>query len=444
MVRRLLQPSTLVPALIIAGVTAIVGYANWRDAHRPRLAPVAAMPPASGTSRADLDRRVSDAERRLKRQPDDVAAAMLLADALLRQTRVTGNVGLSMRAELVLRHALEADPGNYDVNRMLATVYLSQHRFRDAIAAAERNRRARPYDPVNDGVIGDGHLELGEYDQAFDAFDRMMARRPGAPSYARVAYARELQGDLPGARHAMALAADATAPQDREGLAWALAQVGELDFQMGRLHDAKLQFARASQAFPGHPFAVLGYAKTIAAEGDLPGALTLLQDLQRRSPTPDLAARIGDLLERLGRHDEAERQYALAEAGWHVDVPDPKNLSRFLSDRGRHLDEALRQAEQAVAVRHDIFSMDALAWARFRTGDLTGAAAASNEARRTGTRDREILYHAAAIAHARGDDRDARRLIDRALDGNHRFDLVLAPAALKLRAEIEPVRMASR
>ena len=88
----------------------------------------------------------------------------MLADALLRQARVTGNAGLAYRGRArSLKRRCDGDPANYDANRMLGAVYLSQHRFRDAIAVAERNRNARPDDPVNYGVIGDGHLELGDY-----------------------------------------------------------------------------------------------------------------------------------------------------------------------------------------------------------------------------------------------------------------------------------------
>ena len=159
-----------------------------------------------------------------------------------------------------------------------------------------------------------------------------MKLRPGAASYARVAYARELQGNLTGAVAAMTLAADATSPTDLEALAWTRSQLGDLYLQLGKWHEAKSAYAAASQAFPGHPFAVMGYAKAIAAEGDLHGALSLLNGLWEKSPTPDLAARIGELLERVGRHADAERQYALAEAGWRSDAPEPKNLARFLAD----------------------------------------------------------------------------------------------------------------
>ncbi len=62
----------------------------------------------------------------------------------------------------------------------------------------------------------------------------MMALRPSAAAYARVAYARELQGNLTGAIEAMKLAADATPPDDPEALAWHHAQVGDLYLRLGK------------------------------------------------------------------------------------------------------------------------------------------------------------------------------------------------------------------
>jgi cytochrome c-type biogenesis protein CcmH/NrfG len=114
---------------------------------------------------------------RLSKKRTDAPAAVALADALMRQTRVTGNAGLAMRAEAALKVVLADEPMDYDARRMLAAVYLSQHRFRDAIREAERCQKARANDAWTWGVLGDAHIELGEYPEAFDAFDRMTALR---------------------------------------------------------------------------------------------------------------------------------------------------------------------------------------------------------------------------------------------------------------------------
>jgi tetratricopeptide (TPR) repeat protein len=363
-----LKPSSLLPVAIIAAVAAVIAYASARDA-----------------------------SRRARLKPAEISAAVQKADALLRDARVTGNPGLAHQAEAVLRDALTADPASYEASRSLGAVYLSEHRFREAIAVGEKNERERPYDPVNYGVIGDAHVELGDYTAGFDAFDRMMTLRPGAAAYARVAYALELQGRLEAALASMKLAADATAPDDREGLAWTQSQVGELNLQLGRLSDARAAFTAASQAFPGHPFAVLGYAKVLVAGGNPEEALHLLQNLQKRAPTPDLAARIGDLLIQVGRPEEAEAEFNLAEAAWRADAPEPKNLARFLATHDRKLDEAVSIAERAASERNDIFTDDALAWAYFKAGRVRDARPMIERALRTGSKDAEILAHAAAI-----------------------------------------------
>ena len=406
--RKHLTPSTIVSIVIIAAVAAMVAIANWRDVQRSRL--VSSRPAdwrqigtrGANTGRESLSARIVDLRGRVAARPEDVGAAVMLADALVRQTRITGNSGLAIEAEAALKRALANDPANYDANRERGTLLLSQHRFREAVAIGEKNRDARPDDPLNYGVIGDGRLELGDYEQAFDAFDKMMSLRPGAASYARVAYARELQGNISGAIESMKLAADATPPDDPESLAWHHAQVGDLYLRLGKLHEAAAEYITASQAFPGHPFAMLGYARLLALRGEPASALALLQELATTAPTPDLAARTGDLLAQLGRRDEAERQYALAEAGWRVDAPEPKNLARFLAEHDRKIPEAVAIAEKAAAERHDIFTEDALAWAYFKAGRFAAARQAIAQALRTGSKDPEIHVHARAIEAATG------------------------------------------
>lgn len=397
--------STAVSVAIIAAVAAMVAVANWRETRRGLLVtrrPISLGTHGAATGRDNLNQRIGELRAAVAKRPEDVGAAVMLADALIRETRITGNAGLTIEAEAALRRVLIDDPANYDASRQLATLFLSQHRFREAVAMAEKNREARPYDPFNYGVIGDGRLELGDYDAAFAAFDKMMSLRPGPASYARIAYARELQGDLEGALQSMKLAADATPPDDLEALAWHHAQVGDLYLQLGRTRDAEAEYVTASHAFPGHPFAVLGYARLLTVRGDLNGALTLLRELAKSAPTPDLAARTGDLLTALGRHDDAERQYALAEAGWRVDAPEPRNLARFLADHDRKIAEAVAIAEKAARERQDIFTEDALAWSYFKAGRVTAARDAIVRALRTGTRDADIRAHAHAIETAAG------------------------------------------
>ena len=199
-------------------VVAVSGCGRKTTDRRETATPLAGAPGGTSTSRAALEDTITRMRARVARTPGDATAAVLLADALLRQTRVTGNAGLAIEAERVLLAALRVDPDHYQARRMLSAVYASQHRFRDALAEANRCLTVRTDDAWVYGVVGDAHVELGEYSPAFEAFDRMNDRKPNAASYARASYARELQGDLRGALQAMRMATEATSAQDAESL----------------------------------------------------------------------------------------------------------------------------------------------------------------------------------------------------------------------------------
>ena len=425
-----------IPVIVCALAAVVIHVRGARPTRAHAAMPLAAGTPGGApTSRDGLATTIAALERRIADEPGNGVAAARLADALLRQARATGNAGLAIQAESAVRAAIAAGP-SYEAQRMLGAVLASQHRFRDAIAAAERAKAMDPADAWNDGVIGDAHLELGEYDAAFAAFDAMMRKRPSAAAYGRASYARELQGDLAGALRLMQMALDATSAHDPESQAWHYAQLGDLQYQLGHLADAEREYRHALFTFADHPLAVAGLARLDAARGDLAGALAGYAKLQAWSAMPEYAARMAEIEDALGRPRDAARHVALAEQGWRLDMPDPLHLARLLArDRGRAAD-ALAIAEQAAASRQDIFTMDAVAWAALRAGHLARAVEASRLALRTGTRDRALLYHAAAIAAASGDRARARTLATAALDGHPTFDIVLAPEAQALLASL--------
>ena len=365
------------------------------------MAPGVGMPGGPPTSAEGLAARVAETEKRLASQPDDLASAVLLADALLRQARASNDGRPAARAAEVLKAALKESPGAYDALRLLGAANLSLHRFDEALQVGERAREMRPSDAWNYGVIGDAHLELGDYDAAFESFDEMTRMRPSAAAYARVAYARELSGDMDGALSAMQMALAAAPPQDFEGQAWTATQLGELHLKMGRPADAEREFKRAVFLYPRYPLAMVGLGKVRLAAGDRDAALAAFTDQLSRTPTLDLAARIGDLHAAAGRSAEAEHAYELAE---QLAGPAPAqteaNLALFLAERHRKVDVAVQIAEAVSLRRHDITTDHALAMAYFRAGRLRDAAAAMARARRTGSVDERLLAHARELEQA--------------------------------------------
>ena len=366
----------------------------------PERAPVGSVATLS-TSRESLDVLAHRMRARVAANPGDGEAAVLLADALMRLARVDGDASLPLEAERAIRATVAHDPADYTARRMLGVVLLAQHRFAQALDAAREAQRVHPEDAWNYAVAGDALLELGRYQEAFASFDELNRRRPDAGAYARAAYARELQGDLASARAFMQMAADGTGAHDPEAQAWYLSQLGNLLLLEGRLDEADRKFRQAEFTFPGHPYGHTGRARVLIARGRLREAYEVLAT---GHDAPETWAMRGDIATRLGDEGAARRAYAEAERaerdGWQREEPQPAALARFFAERGLRSSEAVELAERAAAVRRDIHTMDALAWAYHRAGRVDDAAKAIAVATSMGTIDPRIRCHADAIASA--------------------------------------------
>lgn len=430
-------------ALIVA--TAFVVVATIRDARETATlaTPASARPSLSarvGTSRAELTETVETMTARLKSRPDDGTAVVQLAEAYIRLQRVNNDGRAVITAEAHVRAFLKGNPDHYEAQRILAAVLLSQHRFGDAVAQANKVSNLDPRDAWNYGAIGDGYLELGDYERAFAAYDRMGQIQPGPPAYARTSHALEIKGDLPGALEYMKRAAEGSWSNDPESQAWHYAQLGDLLLQQGRLGDARREYEHAAATFANHPLAMVGLAKIKVVDGDLDGARLTLQEQLARVPTPDLAASVGDLLEATGDMTGAEQYFRMAEqierAAWGNGPAQPQALARFLADHDRNLPEAVKLAEQAVVTRRDIFTMDTLAWSYFKAGRLDEAQKAMTEALRTGSVDARLLYHSAELQLAAGQPDQARLTLARIPAPEAIAEVRLSRAVRALRARL--------
>jgi len=230
-------------------------------------------------------------------------------------------------------------------------------------------------------------------------------------------------------------------------MAWHYAQLGHLYLETGDLSSAEREFARAEHTFPDYPYARLGQARVAAARQDYAGALAIYRNLMVTGPTPDIAAAAGDVMAIAGDAAGAASSYAKAEAleraSWQAGAQHPAALARLLAERGLKTAEAVTLAEQGAADRSDIFTMDALALAYFRAGRLDAAAKAAEGALRTGSRDARLLYHAAAIEHARGRGEQARRLLSRLPGGTAVLEPAIAAGVTALSRDLDAPRVAT-
>jgi tetratricopeptide (TPR) repeat protein len=260
----------------------------------------------------------------------------------------------------------------------------------------------------------------------------MAALKPSAGAYARISYARELLGDLPGAVEAMELAVDA-AIGAAEPYAWTNVQLGKLRFQTGSLDEAEASHRRALDAFPGYVYALEALAEVEAARGDLPAAIELASQAAEAVPLPQFVALLADLHDAIGQPAEAAEQRALMDAiqrllaanGVRTDL----ETALYYADQGIRLDEALVLARRGQAERPSVLGDDTLAWVLERNGRCEEARTASDRALRLGTKDALAWFHRGMIERCLGDEQAARTWFARAIELNPHFSVRWAPQA---------------
>ncbi|MGH2750956.1 MAG: tetratricopeptide repeat protein [Actinomycetota bacterium] len=398
------------------------------------LAPTAAA--------GDLDDAIASLQQRLRNEPEDARSLSTLGLAYLQKARISTDPSFYSKSEAVLSRSLEIDPsGNFEAMIGLGALDLARHDFAGALKWGRRARDFNPHNAQVRGILGDAYLELGRYDEAGDAFQDMIDLRPDLSSYARVSYARELRGDVPGAVTAMKLARSAAGNATDE--AWTHYQLGELFFNSGRYRKARAAYNHGAWLDPGSVLPRVGLARIAGARGEVGRAIRLLERVTRRQPFTEYVVLLGDLLGAAGRTTEAEAQYELAAAiaelyrsnGVNVDL----EQSLFDADHGRP-GRALRVARAEYERRRSVHVADALAWALYANGDYEAAARYSNEALRLGTRSALFRFHAGMIAMKLGARAEAVGHLSAALEINPHFSFLHAPVATRTLAELKAAR----
>jgi tetratricopeptide (TPR) repeat protein len=424
-----------------AAVTALTILLGGVFATDPAAKPPARSAPAVLAERAFAGFSPGNTEAEIlrlrdeARTTDSAQAYALLGLAYQQRARETADTRDYAGSERALRAALERDRANVYALGGLGSLALSRHRFGAALAYGRRAQGLAPTTARTYGVIGDALVELGRYDDAFRAYDRMASLKPGLSAYARVSHARELRGDWRGAVRAMELAVDAAGSQP-EPLAWTRVQLGKLHFSRGRLGAAAREYRAALVAFPGYVQALDALARVEAARGRIALAIELERDAVERSPLPDLVGYLGDLYRAQGRAALAKEQYGLLGAIERVlvagGVRTDLETALFDVDHGLRREQALARARRAHRQRPSIQADDVLSWALARTGRCGEALRYSRRALRLGTLDAPTYFHRGMIERCLGRDAEARHWFRSALDLNPHFSLAWSPVARRL------------
>ncbi len=431
-------------AAIAAVVLLFGGIFSSSDAIDPIRAAVAAARPAAakqdalsrllaGLSTGDTAGYVRKLERRIAAHPQDADALTLLGLSYQQRGRETGDPAFYKLSGKALQKASSTGGPLPLIVQGQASLANTRHRFNDGLRLARSAIRLDPENGAALGALGDALLNLGRYQDAFKAYDRMALLAPGVASYTRVANARELLGRPTGAAEADLLALE-TDSQVPEHVAWTTVQLGNVYFNMGRLAEAASAYRKALVQLPRYVHAEAGLARVEASEGRYRIAIARLRRVVGVLPIPAYVVMLGDVLHASGHEQEARREYALVGAIERLfaanGVRTELQTAVFDLDHDRSVTDALARARAAYASAPGIYAEDALAWGLFHAGRCEQARAHSSHVLRLGTRDALLIFHRAMIERCRG-AASARPWFRRALAINPHFSLLWAPVARK-------------
>jgi tetratricopeptide (TPR) repeat protein len=378
---------------------------------------------AGFTDARSADQRIASLQAAAWRGTDRPGPYAALGDAYLQKARETFDPTFYARAEAALREALARDPRDAGALTAMGTLANARHDFAAGLRFGKQARAAAPGVAKAYGVIVDALVELGRYDAAARALQRMVDLKPNLDSYARVSYFRELHGDVPGAVEAMRLAASAGG-DSRENLAYVQTLLGNLELARGRVPAARDAYRLALSRYPRYAPAQAGLARAEAAAGDLTAAIRRYESVVTRLPLPEYAVALAEAELAAGRRAAARDHLALfavqqrlvRRGGVNVDA----ELAVFEADHGSPA-RAVRLARDAWAAAPGVRAADALGWALTRAGAPGQGLEYAQRALRLGSRDPAFHYHAGIAARDAGRARTARRHLGRALDASPRL-----------------------
>lgn len=225
--------------------------------------------------------------------------------------------GQTARATDLARQALDTgycDPVLYNLR---AHWKRQNGRVEEALADLVQANRLDPGSARILGEIADCLNALGRFGKALTAANDALALEPAwAPAWFHKGFAHQMLNDLDAAR-----AAYLEALRLDPGMADAAARLAALASLTGAHDEVRKFAARAEQAQPGHPIAVIALVAADLAEGRFDSAEPKLDALLHDPRTVPLTraialSHLGDLRDAQGRTHEAFEAYCHSGAIW--------------------------------------------------------------------------------------------------------------------------------
>ncbi len=435
--------NALLPKLLFLLLPCALVVGGCAARHTVQGGPTAASAPALPTADATLaaiptppartaaDHGIAKWMGLLRQDAHDDKIWVRLGDTLMQKPRETADSHYYGYAEQAYRQALARNPSNAAAMTGLAWVASDRNQFDKSMEWANKAVALNPQDNTAYGLLGDADAALGNYDDAYAHYQKMLDIRPDIASYSRGAHLLALDGNSRKAMWLMIKAIKTGSPY-AENTAWCRTQLALMLFNQGALLPAEQTLRDALKNTPRDAQALATMGMFKAARGDYPTAIAYYKKSLAVAPDLTSLGALGDLYQLTGDKAEAERQYAQVEAlhkqNADAGVDDHMQMAQFYADHDRDLPQAMQLAEQNKTSRN-VNDADTLAWCYYKNGREDEAKAAIQTALARHTPDAGILFHAGMIYAKAGDRVSAGKCLSRALSINPDFSPLGAKTA---------------
>jgi tetratricopeptide (TPR) repeat protein len=390
------------------------------------------------TEATPAEQKIAQARSAIEKNPQRYEAYAQLAMALAQRARESSDTVYYKQAENALAESFKLAPENLEARRTQIWVMLGKHEFADALKSAQALNQKIPDDLQTNAYLTDANIELGNYADAEKSAQWLLDLRPGnIPGLSRAAYLRELFGDITGSLDLMLQAYQSTPPAEREDRAWLLTQMAHLHLLDAQPQLADALLTEALQVFPGYHYALAQLARVRQAQGRHRDELALLKKHVEVAPHAENFFYLGEVLAQQGLKREASDIFQRFEAAALKESLTRDNANRelifYYADHAHRPADALQLAKNEFSRRQDVFTLDAYAWALYRSGQFGQASSIIESALKIGVRDPKLHFHAGMIALKQGQRTRAHKYLETALQYAPWADF--APAA---RAVLHP------
>src|SRR5262249_17413965 len=123
------------------------------------------------------DQQIAFYQEQAAGKPSNLHFQNLLASVYIQKLRESTDFSYLDRASTIVESVLSSDGSNYEAMRLRSEIELERHGFAQVVEYSEGLTQIAPEDPWNWGTLGDALMELGQYDRAATAYQKMLGIR---------------------------------------------------------------------------------------------------------------------------------------------------------------------------------------------------------------------------------------------------------------------------